>query len=296
MNALLLALAIVAAEDPVKGSSLYIPKVGERAVLHIYDSEGGEVSPTVRVWTNTTALAKFYDMMFGKAFEQERTKVLGKKKELEAVWERQREAALKGPESRGEVIYVPDMTPVQVYGQGGFSKALATDNLFVEVVGGPYKGRFFWVGMFSVRVPGAKDPEILGFDGKKLDFGKLDFGDEEEKPAPAPRPTAKLLVEDSSWERKLDFVQVHCRVRNMTDQPIERITATVTYQDAAGKMVSTGVAIVGTLQPGEAKTFSTLDQHNPRMQQYVFEFEGRLDGENAGLTFTTTPPKNRRGR
>jgi hypothetical protein len=306
MNALLLALAMVAAEDPVKGSRIYLPKIGERAILHDYDPDEGKVFPTIQAWTNTTALVKYNEGFESKAFKEERARVLGDRKKLDAVLARQIDILLKGPESRGEVTRLPDMTPVSVrvlatFEEQGLRIGLLpplTDNILIEVLEGPQKGRFFWVSRAHVRVPDAPEPEFGGFGGATFDPGKLNFGEEGEKskPAPPPRPTAKLLIEDSSWERKLDFVQVHCRVRNMTDQAIERVTATVTYQDAAGKMVSTGVAIVGTLQPGEAKTFSTLDPHNPRMQGYVFEFEGRVDGENAGLTFTTTPPRNRRGR
>ena len=90
-----------------------------------------------------------------------------------------------------------------------------------------------------------------------------------------------------------EYVQVHCRVRNLTNEPIEHIRATIVFQDASGKMVYSGNAIVGTLQPGEAKTFSSFDKHDPRMQRYVFEFETLANG---GLTFTTTPPRARRGR
>jgi hypothetical protein len=308
MNALVffLAVSVVAADDPVSGSMLYLPKIGEKAVLHDYDAESGMVVPDVQAWTNTTALAKYLDGFETEEFKRERTKVLGNPKELAILEEKQRDLLLKGPQARGEVVSLPDMTPVRVWVLASFYKAEITlsfsvivpDNILVEVLSGPMKGRFFWVHRHFVRVPGAKAPDPFSSMGK---FPNADFGDDADKtpmpesaPAVSRVPSASLLVEDSSWNRLTDFVQVHCRVRNLTDHPIEDISMKVIYEDAAGRLVYAGNAIVGTLKPGEVKTCSSFDKHDPRMQRYNFEFEGRENGERGGIPFTTNASRGRR--
>jgi hypothetical protein len=100
------------------------------------------------------------------------------------------------------------------------------------------------------------------------------------------------LIESSSWNRLTDFVQVHCRVRNISGQTLESIRATVVYEAAAGNLVYSGNMLVGNLEPGETKTVSSLDRHNPRMDHYKFEFEGRDDsGKRHGITFTVAGAK-----
>jgi hypothetical protein len=232
-------------------------------------------------------MVRFYQGHRSEAFKRE----LANSEDQLALVQKHRQTLLEAAKSRGDFTHLPDMTPAQVCALGKFivtDSPLGDDSVFVEVLDGPHKGRFFWTSRFSFRVPGAKGPE--------LGFGDLesDHKEEKPKPVPAPRPTANLLIEDSSWNQSASgsYVQVHCRVRNLTNEPIEGIRATIVFQDASGKMVYSSFTFVGTLRPGEAKTFSSMDKYDSRMYQYNFEFQ---TGSNS-LTFTTTPSKVRRNR
>ena len=233
---LILALATVGDADPVAGSPLYTPAIGDKAVLHNYNVIRGTVHPDVEVWTNTTALSKFVEGIQSDANQRERTKVLGNPEELHALFSRQRDALLKEPKKRGEVLSLPDMTPVRVRVLAKFYKfdkpnallgEIVPDNILVEVTDGPAKGRFFWAPRFAVRVPGAQAPKLEGFNFAADPPEDKPASPPEPSPSAAPSPpAAKLLVGKQLLETdSTDFVQVHCRVRNISDQPLESVTA-----------------------------------------------------------------------
>jgi hypothetical protein len=291
------ALTMVASDDPVGGDLLYTAVVGEKAVLHHYDQELGTVDPQIEVWTNPTSLSRFIETIQSEAYQRERTKVLGNPKELKAVFRRQREALLKELVKREEVLSLPDMTPVRVRALATFYKLNTAvmgrylpDFVLVEVLDGTAKGRFLWVSNLAVGVPVATLP--------KLDGNKFAADPPEGKPAATPHPpAAKLLIESSTDNRLGDYIQVHCRLQNISGKALDGVTATVVYEDAAGNLVHSGNIIVGDLQPGETKTVMTLDKHEARMDHYNFEFEGRDDtGKRHGLGFTTAGAKRSAGR
>lgn len=289
---LLLSMATTAVDDPVSGDVLYMPSIGEAAVLHGYDARTGVVAPHVSAWTNTTALAKYLEALNSEANEQERAKVLGDPKAFEELRGKQMLALLKGPVDRKEVVQLPDMTPVRVrvlasfgmlagFGEGP-ALAVIPDHYLVEAIGGPMKGRFFWVNRAEVRVPGARSPLPTGFDDIAPDV-RFDT------PEPEPKSAPPLRVEDTSWTRASSMVQVHCRVRNMTDEAIESLILRVIYEDAAENMISSAPVLVGDLQPGELKTISSFfEKDDPRMHHYDLEFEGQVGkgGRRTGLEFS----------
>jgi hypothetical protein len=289
---------------------LYTPRVGENAVLHLFDIGAGKTLPSVEAWTNTTALARFIEEMQNERYQRERTKVLGNPKALADVNKRIKEALLKEPIKRGEIVNLPDMTPVRVRVLATFYNfnmpdtttspldgILWPDHALVEVLDGSMKGRFFWASRFAVRVPGApypKLPDLSNLESKTDDTDKVELA-----PAPTGLPkqlTPKLLVESSSWNRLSDFVQVHCRIRNISDHSLGGLTATVVYEDAAGNVVYSGRAPIGDLEPGETKTIMTMDQYITRMDHYKFEFEGKDGDRRGGIGFTTAGASGATGR
>jgi hypothetical protein len=301
---LILALSTVASGDPLAGSFLYTPSIGENAVLHYIDPKLGTVFRNITVYTDPAIFRKMYADWESEANVRERTKVLGNPKQLDAVVRRQQEEVRKALEKRGEALDLPDMTPVKVRGLATFDEfykpvmgRFRPNFCLVEVLDGPAKGRCFWAQRYAVRVPGAEAP--------KPDDAHLAGDAPEDKlaampsPAPTPQPPATmLLVEGSSWNKPLDgFVQVHCRVKNTSGKALKFVIATVVFEDAAGNLVHSAKMIVGDLQPGDTKTVTSFDKHDARMDHYKFEFEGQDDsGKDRVLDFTTAGRKGAAGR
>lgn len=310
----LLALAMVAAgKDPVGGNPEYVPPVGAKAVLHYFDKVSGMVDEEHNAWLSTAALAKYCETMEGPAYRKAREKVLGNKKALGDLSYEQRHALHVASEKRGELIALPDMTELRVLGLSTFlaperpseptsilSRIFVPTDAFVEITSGRHKGKWAWVSSDSLRVPDSKPFVAV----KPFDFSATPsrgFADVEAEPDPrASGSSPKLMLESSNWSRQSDYVRVDFRVKNLTGDTVERIYAKVVFEDASGKVLTSGTAIVGDLRAGEAKTAFTFDQHNPRMDHYVFEFEGKDDeGKRGGLEFTTPdasrqPPRKAR--
>jgi hypothetical protein len=146
------------------------------------------------------------------------------------------------------------------------------------------KGKTLWVETNSVRVPGKK--------GDLFDPAEV-HDDQSASKGPA------LLVLDSASEDELGMVKVHCRIKNISQVPLESVFAKVVFQDRNGKILTTGNAIVGDLEPGETSTFTTLNKYNAAMHNFVFEFTGDAGEGHKSLKSTTaqrqTPPQ-RKGR
>ena len=170
MTTLLLALALATtAADPISGSPLYQPAIGEAAVIHRYNEDTGSVATVVDAWTDATVLAEFHEALDSEANQAERIKVLGDAKALKELCDRQEHELAKGSIERGELLGLPDMTPVRVRALASFQVpptgaklpfSIVPFHALVEVTDGPGKGRFFWVSRFSVRVPGSEIPEM----------------------------------------------------------------------------------------------------------------------------------------
>jgi hypothetical protein len=156
--------------DPVGGNPFYIPKLGESAFLHFYDSFNKLVEPTISVWTSTEALSQY-------SFDWD--KALHSKEWLAAPHEKKHEVAralIKPLEElarrKGDLIALPDMTRVKVLGYGTFAVPSEAnhrrqtaddewylplpDGYFVEVSEGQYVGKKGWAQCYSVRVPDSK--------------------------------------------------------------------------------------------------------------------------------------------
>lgn len=297
----LLLVLVLLGSDPVSGSPLYEPDIGEDAILHQYDMLKDEVHPEVEVWTSPEAYARFFAALGEKKLQDERDHAGGDFKKLAAVVERQHADLKREQLRRGEVLKISDKTQVRVLAMAQFMKRPESldfgisDSALVQITDGPHKGKAVWANRFDVRVPGAKAPK-LAFEGNS------GFGEEKAAPAipapgvrpnPAPKAAAsRLELIDTSWERNQGFAQVHGRVRNITDRRLEGVRVKVVYVNNSGKLVSTGNGIIGDMRPGETKTFSTFEQDYPAIAKYDLEFEGRDGGNRESLEFTTFKPTN----
>jgi hypothetical protein len=238
-------------------------------------------------------------------------KVLGDRKSLYAIQRELRRTLQAEPEKRGELIRLPDMTPVVVKCLSKFNtdkitseflvrpRLISPDFALVEVLEGPKKGQAFWVGALALRVPDSK-PFLPDFGGLKA--SEDDEKDDDSTLAPPPEPAAKILIIDTAWNHLSDFVKTDFRIKNISGRRLESVYATVNYEDGAGRLVGTGMAIVGAMEPGEIKTSSSMDPWNARAVRYSLTFEGRDgDGGRKGLPSTTAgaaprKPSTKRGR
>jgi hypothetical protein len=318
---LILSAAFVAqAKAPAPNANpLFSHRVGEEGVLHYRDLNSGKPLAFVNAWTDAAAVVRWVEVFQAESRRRERGEapdVPGRKSAADLTEEQV---------GRGEVRRLADSTPVRVRALASFFETdvpmpLLPNVALVEVIGGPAKGEFVWVPLVFVgapegETPGAPRPDIpdrpatrdvpppdgdkgtrdrplaaRGVAGTVAD-DRIASGASSASP---PNPLSpRLLIEDTSWNQSglPGVVQVHCRLRNVTDHVLEGIFMKVVYEDSAGRLVHSGLAIVGDLQPGETKTITTMDRYSDRTDHYKFEFEGRDGDRHGGIGFTTAAPK-----
>jgi hypothetical protein len=93
------------------------------------------------------------------------------------------------------------------------------------------------------------------------------------------KPTIRIL--DSNWDLTPsgNFINVSCMIRNMSQDNLKNLIATVIYKDQDGKLVRSDDETVGNLGPGETTTFKTMDAADNRIQFYSIQFAAYVNGE-----------------
>jgi len=292
---LVLCLTLLGA-DPVSGSPDYIPSVGDIAVLHRYDPEGDESALQIEAWTDTTALAGYSRAFYAPALLKERNRVLGDRKKFLSVLDRQRAELLEPARERGALVRLPDMTPVRVLALSSFTPpsgtllaglgAVRADHLLVEVVDGPQKGRTGWASVRDVRVPGAKKPSAIDFEGGFPGAGSGDGGEDVGNPDGSKKSAgpAQILVLDANRRTiGVNLVQTDVRVRNVSGRRLHSVSVTIEFLSSSDRIVTTGIAMVGTLNPGGTRMCTTQDSFDAPVDRWTYSFEERKAGNERGV-------------
>lgn len=293
---LVLCLTLLGA-DPVSGSPDYIPSVGDDAVVHRYDPEADESALQIEAWTDPTALAGFSRAFHAPALLRERNRVLGDRKKFLPVLDRQRAELLEPARERGVLVRLPDMTPVRVLALGSFTPpsgtllaglgAVRADHLLVEVVDGPQKGRTVWTSVRDVRVPGAKKPSAIDFEGGFPGAGSGDGGGEDVGDPDGSKKSAgpaQILVLDANRHTiGVHLVKTDVRVRNVSGRRLHSVSVTIEFLDSSDRLVTTGIAMVGTLDPGETRVCTTQDSFDSPVDRWTYSFDERKSGNERGV-------------
>lgn len=259
-------LLLLLASDPLKGSPFYQADIGERAVLHFYDPAKDKLHATVTVLRSA-------DVCYEVAAK------------LDGGWNPK--TLSEALEKRGDMIYLPDLTPVKVLCHGQFrvkEKGVEfgyPDMTMVEILQGEHSGKRYWTDYHNVRVRDAKEPKAVALLNPLM------------MPPRKPETPKPLLLVDTSWERSVPpfgHMQFHGQVRNETEETLRFVRVKVITKDDRGKLISSILVPIGDMKPGDTKTFTTGGlKADPNVASYDFEFE-HAAGELLGYS---TPPKNR---
>jgi hypothetical protein len=286
MLAALLSLALVSQSE---GSTLYLARIGENAVIRrasIGVEPGGKGTPeTCGVFADVADLV---------AFEAARSKLveanLGNRAKLNEVLGKL-QADYRDSK---KIVPLKSLTPVEVLGYASFNAAYEkamrprTNTTYspnpscylVRVKEGPLKGKLVWASRFDVVVPGSKAPQ--------LPKPVVPEEDEEESEEPRGRPRESrpvdhpLALVDTSWGPYItdDYMRVQGRVRNSSDKPISRLRVTVDIEDARDKLAKSEWTFLkpDTLEPGDVGNFEVTTKKEDSFDHYVVRFEA--DGRN----------------
>jgi hypothetical protein len=308
----MLVVALVAG-DPITGSPLYVPRLGELAVIHNYDMSKNSVIPIVSGWTSAEALSKYEEELYDVFQSNEERNSAPSDQQIAVVTRLRTESR-----DRGNLIELPDMTKVRVLARGSFSRrfestmfkydpvfAIYWDACFVEVTDGPMKGRKAWVFKYFVRVPDSKDP----YAG--IELGPKNDEANDEKPAVTARrkgstiedvdvdqekPQVQIL--DSAWKRSRsgNFVEVSCTVKNLSRFALSGLTANIIYKDENGRLINSKEWFIGDVAAGEENTFTAAHPSDPRMKSYVIEFDTTQGFKHVKVEVVTEDPRQSRAR
>lgn len=272
--------------DPVAGNNLYKLRIGEEGIIHEYGFMSEFPSFTVDAWVNPEDIYVFRKEMGNSKLRRERESVPSLKGKID-LNKSQRNNLTKDLRRNGGIVGLDDLTPIKVIGYGRFmdvtdiddeQKVLEfTDMAFIKVAGGPFEGKTFWVSSSSVRVR-----------GKGVWLNRLEEIPKTPQPIAAPLPSEEIQIIDTSWNKQLNLVHVSCRIKNISTSSLKSVIVTIIYEDRLDKLVSTGQAIVGDLDPGQTKTFTGINVFEDGMDHYNFEFEGEKANRRKTLKFKSS--------
>lgn len=82
------------------------------------------------------------------------------------------------------------------------------------------------------------------------------------------------LVSEHALRSSSAYMRVEGEVRNLTDQPIARIRAVVTWRTEQGEFITTDETMIDydPLLPGQSSPFQVLTRNNPEMKRHWVEF------------------------
>ncbi len=82
------------------------------------------------------------------------------------------------------------------------------------------------------------------------------------------------LLSSRGYASSSAYMKVEGEVKNITNEPIDRIRAVVTWRTKAGELITTDEAMIEyrPLMPGQTSPFSTLSTKNPLMDTYGVAF------------------------
>lgn len=93
---------------------------------------------------------------------------------------------------------------------------------------------------------------------------------------------AALELGDWSWSTTAggSYVEATGQVRNLTNQPLENVQATVSFFTSDGTFITSSDALIeyNPLMPGQTSPWRVLEQHNPQMQRARVEFKELFGG------------------
>ncbi|MDG3002578.1 FxLYD domain-containing protein [Paludisphaera mucosa] len=280
----LLAVSMLAQSgDPVPGNSMYIPRLGEKAIMYRYDPLGEESGNPYIAFVDLNALIEFEDKR--KAYADEHMHLMfDKKSDVEL------RKLLKPYEATKQVVYLKPKTGVEILGYGNFDKTGEglrpkvnfvyfpnPSDYLVKVLDGQYKDRIVWVHASSVRVPDSKPfVPFPAIEAAKADGEEL-FGSKLKKPADDEAAQDKITLIDTDWELDDGYTKVHARVKNTTDRKITFLRATATFEDAKNRLVRTEFTYgnPSTLEPGDVATFEISTKADERIDHYGLKFESK---------------------
>lgn len=100
------------------------------------------------------------------------------------------------------------------------------------------------------------------------------------RPTPAPEPRESLALLSSTGYDEYDFQITEGQVKNITDAPIRRIEAVVTWLDKGGGFITSDSAMIkfDPILPGQTSPFRITTTRNPAMSKYRVEFKQILGG------------------
>jgi len=101
-------------------------------------------------------------------------------------------------------------------------------------------------------------------------------------PTPSPEPTHQLaLISSKGYESDGGgYHIVEGQVKNISNEPLQNVTAVATWFDKDGGFIKSDNAIVeyNPILPGQTSPFKTMSSTNPAMSKYAVEFKTLFGG------------------
>lgn len=97
-------------------------------------------------------------------------------------------------------------------------------------------------------------------------------------PVPA-QPQLELVA--TQWRRSSDmFITMEGQVRNISNEPLEDVTAVTTYTNTNGDFITSDDALIdfNPILPGQTSPFSTITTYNPEITRARVEFKHLMGG------------------
>ncbi len=285
--------------DPVPGNPVYVPKLGETAVVHSFDPFGGRRDP-IGAWTSTEGFSQFC-LGWDRALQskewlaapanEKRSVIVALLKPL------QEEAGRKG-----DRIELADLTKVKMLAYGTFNVRTEADarrnirddefytpnpdSYFVEILDGPQTGKKAWVNRFMVRVPTSKPFNLRALNMAKPTAENPDVppkpqNEEHKSQKPDDVPTIRIL--DANWGPSDSgaYLVVTLEIRNVSQAEIS-LFPKVIFRDADNRLLKSESATAGTLAPGERTTVEIRTKQDPAIHHYNVQATGYVKGSGRG--------------